>query len=210
MDNRDFKGVWIPKEIWLSEELKMLEKVILVEIDSLDNENHCIAGNEYLAEFCSCSLSAVTKAIKHLKELGYIEELEFDGRHRKLRVVKNTKQDSKIYGAGSQNLRSNNIDNKKPNKGGLLSKDNNIEFQFGTKQPKKENLYSKCLALIDDKTDDARIRELLVSWLNMLLEKYKDRGRVLYANVFKGKLSMLDKFDMKDWLDIIEYSLQKG
>ena len=109
MDNRDFKGVWIPKEIWLSEELKMLEKVILVEIDSLDNENHCIAGNEYLAEFCSCSLSAVTKAIKHLKELGYIEELEFDGRHRKLRVVKNTKQDSKIYGAGSQNLRSNNI-----------------------------------------------------------------------------------------------------
>ena len=29
-DNRDFKGVWIPKEIWLNEELTMLEKVIFV------------------------------------------------------------------------------------------------------------------------------------------------------------------------------------
>ena len=36
--NRDFKGVWIPKDIWLNENLTMLEKVILIEIDSLDNE----------------------------------------------------------------------------------------------------------------------------------------------------------------------------
>lgn len=37
--NRDFKGVWIPKEIWLSTELTLQEKVMLVEIDSLDNED---------------------------------------------------------------------------------------------------------------------------------------------------------------------------
>ena len=74
---RDFKGIWIPKEIWLSTELTMLEKVILVEIDSLDNENHCTASNEYLAEFCNCSQSKISKAIKHLTDLGLIELLNF-------------------------------------------------------------------------------------------------------------------------------------
>ncbi len=210
--NRDFKGVWIPKEVWLSNELKMLEKVILTEIHSLDNENHCTAGNEYFAEFCSCSISAVSKVIKHLKELGYIEELEFDGRHRKLRVVNFTKQGSKIYEAESQNLQSNNIDNKKTNNKKVLSKDNTRKnFDFGVKkQTSKENLYTKCVALIDDKTNSEDVRRLLINWLNMLLEKYRMRGKSLYVNVFKGKLNMLDKFDEKDWGDIVEYNLQKG
>ena len=94
-DNRDFKGVWIPKEIWLNEELTMLEKVIFVEIDSLDGPEHCYASNEYFATFCNCSESKVSKAIKKLKELGMIEEVSFDGRHRKLRVVKNATESSK-------------------------------------------------------------------------------------------------------------------
>lgn len=209
--NRDFKGVWIPKEIWLSKELKMLEKVILTEISSLDNEDHCIAGNEYFAEFCSCSLSAVTKTIKHLKELGYIEEMSFDGRHRKLKVIKNTRQNSKIYESESQNLLSNNINNKQENNK-VLSKDNTTksDFQFGKQKPKKESLYTKCINLIDAKTTDKEIRTLFISWLNMLLEKYKDRNKTLYINVFKGKLNTIDEYDKKDWKNVIEYNLQRG
>ena len=38
---RNFKGVWIPREVWLSEELSLMEKVLFVEIDSLDNERSC-------------------------------------------------------------------------------------------------------------------------------------------------------------------------
>ena len=34
--NRDFKGIWIPKDIWLTENLTLQEKVFLAEIDSLD------------------------------------------------------------------------------------------------------------------------------------------------------------------------------
>ena len=97
---------------------------------------------------------------------------------------------------------------KKENK--VLSKDNTTEFSFGKQKPKKQNLYSKCVSLINNKTNDKRIRELLINWLNMLLEKYKDRGKVLYTNVFSSKLGMLDKFDEKDWQEIIEYNLQKG
>ena len=41
---RDFKGIWIPKEIWLSEQLSLMEKVLFVEIHSLDNEDGCYAS----------------------------------------------------------------------------------------------------------------------------------------------------------------------
>lgn len=126
--NRDFKGVWIPKEIWLNKELTMIEKVIYTEINSLDNENHCIAGNDYFAEFCNCSESAVTKAIKHLQALNLIEILSFDGRHRKIRVVNFTRQSSKFYEADSENLRAINTINNTTKKKLLIDKsiNNNI------------------------------------------------------------------------------------
>lgn len=121
-EQRDFKGVWISKEIWLNKELTLLEKCIYTEIDSLDNENHCTAGNEYFAEFCDCSTSKVTKAIKKLQDLGMIEVMSFDGRHRQLRLVKSTKQTSKKYEADSYKVRANNIDNNTKHKS-IISKD---------------------------------------------------------------------------------------
>ena len=53
--NRGFKGIWIPKEIWLNTDLTMQEKVFLVEIDSLDNDIGCTAGNQYFADFFGIS-----------------------------------------------------------------------------------------------------------------------------------------------------------
>ena len=134
--DRDFKGVWIPKEIWLNSELTLLEKAIFTEIDSLDNENHCIASNDYFAEFCDCSASKVSKAIKKLKDLGMIEELEFDGRHRKLRVVKSARQGSKKCYADEQKILPSNIDSKKEN---IIKNSKELEnFRFGeVKQPKQ-------------------------------------------------------------------------
>ena len=95
---RDFKGVWIPKEIWLDTELTMLDKVILVEINSLDNgDTGCYASNEYLSEFCNCSVSKVSESISKLKKLGYLELIKTDGRHRYLRsrLLKNRRQTTK-------------------------------------------------------------------------------------------------------------------
>ena len=214
--DRDFKGVWIPKEIWLNNDLDMFEKIIYVEIDGLDNENHCVAGNEYFATFCNCSQSKVTKAIKHLKDLNMIEELEFDGRHRKLRVVKDTIQPRIFYEAASENIRANNIVNNTTITNSI-SKDisNNTKTQpnFLLNKSKKSNkptLYSQCMDLIHYKTEDESIRRLLKDWLSMLLEKYRDKNKVLYANVFKGKLNTLDEFDTSKWEEIIKYSLQKG
>lgn len=115
---RDFKGVWIPKEIYLDDRLNALEKILLAEIDSLDNdETGCIAGNNYLAEFCKCTETKVSIAIAKFKELGYVEQISFDGRHRVLKIkrqtLKNLKADIKKIKAININ---NNIDiNKEKN-----------------------------------------------------------------------------------------------
>jgi hypothetical protein len=104
--SRDFKGVWIPRAVWLDERLNMLEKGILAEIDSLDmSEKGCFASNKHIADFCQCSETKVSTAISKLVELGYLYVESFDGRLRILKsrlsnferqTLKNCKADSQI------------------------------------------------------------------------------------------------------------------
>lgn len=112
---RDFKGVWIPKEVWIDTRLNALDKVILTEIDSLDAENGCFASNEYLAQFCQCSITKVSTAISKLIEYGYLYVESFDGRKRTLksRLSKFERQTCKNLKADIKNLKENNISNNK-------------------------------------------------------------------------------------------------
>lgn len=117
-ENRDFKGVWIPKEIWLNEDLTMIEKVVLIEIDSLDNEDGCVASNEYLANFCQCSETKVSTAISKLIKMNYIYQQSFNGRIRilKSRLSKFERQTFTNCKADIQKVKHNNIDNNIDNK----------------------------------------------------------------------------------------------
>ncbi len=116
--NRDFKGVWIPKEVYLDTRLTALEKIILVEIDSLDNgEDGCFASNEYLAEFCQCTKVKVSTAISKLIEFGYLDKAGFDGRRRilKSRLKLSLRQTQTNFKADTNKVDSNNKDNNKDN-----------------------------------------------------------------------------------------------
>ena len=73
MQERDFKGIWIPREIWLASELTLLEKIFLVEIDSLDNDQNCYASNAYFAEFFGISKGRCTQIIKSLEAKKFIQ-----------------------------------------------------------------------------------------------------------------------------------------
>ena len=74
MEERQFKGIWIPKEIWLTSELSLQEKVILVEIESLeDEERGCFASNNYFAKFFNLTPSRVSQIINLLVEKKYLE-----------------------------------------------------------------------------------------------------------------------------------------
>ena len=131
---RDFKGVWIPKAVWLDRRLSALDKMILTEIDSLASEERgCFASNAYIADFCQCSEAKVTRSISLLIKLGYLYVASFNGRQRELKSrlskniyeaesenvsgcsVKNTRQGSKFYEAESENVRESKLDNKQDN-----------------------------------------------------------------------------------------------
>jgi len=73
INNRDFKGIWIPREIYLDNELGWVEKFFLSEIDSLANNGQCFASNAYFGEFFQLSKDRVSKVISGLVKKGYIE-----------------------------------------------------------------------------------------------------------------------------------------
>lgn len=73
MQERDFKGVWIPREIWLDRNLNWSEKLLLVEIDSLAKNGECFASNAYFAEFFALSKDRISRLVTSLREKGYVE-----------------------------------------------------------------------------------------------------------------------------------------
>lgn len=86
---RDFKGLWIPREIWLHAELSIQEKALWAEIDSLydQNKNGCWASNEYLAGFFGVQVRRMQEMISKLKSLGLVEQVSFNGRERVIKAV---------------------------------------------------------------------------------------------------------------------------
>ncbi|MGJ8735392.1 helix-turn-helix domain-containing protein [Zobellia laminariae] len=88
--NRAFKGIWIPKSIWLSRELTIQEKVFIVEIDSLENNGKggCYAGNKYFAEFFGISESRVSNVIKCLVDKGMITRKVIKTQTGSIRYIK--------------------------------------------------------------------------------------------------------------------------
>lgn len=72
--SRKFQGVWIPANLWLNRELSITEKVMLVEIGSLqDDERGCYASNAHFAGFFDLSVSRVSEIISGLSSKGLIE-----------------------------------------------------------------------------------------------------------------------------------------
>jgi hypothetical protein len=162
---RDFKGVWIKKEIWLNTNLTLIEKVLIVEIDSLDNsERGCFASNEYLAKFVNLSEGRVANIISDLKKREFIIQLFFDGRNRGLRTNKlkcessfNENVKAEYTKTGKQNTQKreyNNTENKTSN--------NTIDkgCEFDNSLPKTDiNNPFKRQSILDDISYEQKIKE---------------------------------------------------
>ncbi len=106
---RGFKGVWIPKEIWLNQSLSVVEKVIVAEVDSLDGEKGCFASNAYLGKFLGLSETRAAHLVAGLIKREFIESYGFNGRFRKLRLGKSAL--SKMTTLVSQNQQSTIVEN---------------------------------------------------------------------------------------------------
>lgn len=92
-EKREFKGIWIPKHIWLNPALSPIEKLFLAEIDSLDNDDEkgCFASNEYFGNFFGISEGSAANIISSLRKRGYVVQTFFDGRNRGISLHENVK-----------------------------------------------------------------------------------------------------------------------
>lgn len=67
------KGLWIPAEILLNEELSDKEKIILSIILYLSEDTKsCFASNKYIANIVNVTHERVSKIISSLRDKGYI------------------------------------------------------------------------------------------------------------------------------------------
>ncbi len=82
-----FKGIWIPKDVWLSRQLSWLEKCFVGELEFLDDDvRGCFATNTHLAEIFETTTATISTMLWRLKKLGYITI--HDGKSgRSIRVV---------------------------------------------------------------------------------------------------------------------------
>ena len=73
-ENRDFKGIWIYKNLYLSREYTPNEKFLLLEIYSLSKgkNKQCYANNRHFADFIGVKENTIQKAILKLEKNGHI------------------------------------------------------------------------------------------------------------------------------------------
>ena len=213
---------WMCNEL----ELKGNELLIFALIHgfSQDGVSKFHGGRKYIADTFNITLPTVDKALKGLVDKGYLNKEGFDDFVNpnvywvNFEVVKKLYEGSKeILLGGSKetllNKDSKQTDSKKQNNNSkeLLQ---NSDFQFGkTKsKPKKDNLFTKCVSLIDsyDFVCWGNIRKLLIDYLNYRIS-VKDKP--LYTNMWKGMLNKLcemcdDNVDMYE--QVIKQSIERG
>lgn len=82
---KEYTGVWIPAEVMESDELEPLDKLVYGEIAGFAI---CFASNAWFASKIKRSERTARDSIKKLIDLGFVENLGSDGRHRRIRVAK--------------------------------------------------------------------------------------------------------------------------
>jgi len=81
---REFTGVWIPRMVVEDERLNWTQRALYAEIACFEV---CFMSNAFLANRLGVHERKVQEHISYLKELGYIQQVGFDGRQRRLSVL---------------------------------------------------------------------------------------------------------------------------
>ena len=186
--DRNFLGVWIPKDVYLNKSLSWLEKILLVEIESLDNEHGCFASNDYFADFLDVTKTTISSAISKLKKLGFVEQVSFDGRRRVLKICESAykktemQPKSEVETSINQNLEHNNTINKTDINSTKKIKNKTKSFlNLEVKDQKKIHDIqngSVCIEVDELKNNqmwlESTARHLKVSmfWINTLLKEF--------------------------------------
>ena len=134
-ENRDFKGVWIYKNLYLSREYTPNEKFLLLEIYSLSKgkSKQCYANNRHFADFIGVKENTIQKAILKLEKNGHIRrEYTYKNGTREIasRIITLTQKFYDDFINESEIKEQEEVVDKNPRSGGLESihKYNNISI----------------------------------------------------------------------------------
>ena len=73
MSKPKLKGLWIPGEILLKNDLSDKEKIILSMVLYLsDDTGSCFVSNKYIASIVNVTSDRVSKIVSSLKDKGYV------------------------------------------------------------------------------------------------------------------------------------------
>ena len=110
---REFKGVWIPAEIWLDARLTLVERALLAEIDSFTGNGKSFhKSNDTIQEEYGISRNTIGRSLQKLQKLGFVD-VTFNGRVRNVTtragsIPKMGRQSPQIGEAASPNDTSTN------------------------------------------------------------------------------------------------------
>ena len=86
MDRPKFTGVWIPAQVFQTEELSNTAKLLYGVVAGLDGEDGCYATNAYLQASLRQGERAIQVVLKQLEDAGLIVREEINGK-RIIRTV---------------------------------------------------------------------------------------------------------------------------
>lgn len=208
---------------WMRNELELkgndlMVYAVIYGFSQTDNQKFT-GSLQYLADWCGATKQGIMKNLKNLLERNLIVKEEHVVNGVKL-VDYYATQFNGVYNSVERGIQLsciNNIeDNKEDNKGKSNSKEllQNSDFQFGKqkKSVKKDNLFTKCVSLIDsyDFACWGNIRKLLIDYLNYRIS-VKDKP--LYTNMWKGMLNKLVELcddDIRMYEQVIKQSIERG
>lgn len=198
-NKRAFKGIWIPKEVWESKELTLQQKVMLVEIDSLDNEKGCYASNKYFSEFFGISSGRVSQVINELIDKGYLnaeyikEDNQILGRILK---IQSPPYPVKVFRKLNRGYLENDEGGIKYSKEGYLENDEDNNIIYNNINNNNNNIYDflqKELGRTLSSTEIEKVKE------------WEDNELTRYA----VKVAILNGAYTINYIDTIIYNWQK-
>lgn len=206
-EERGFKGVWIPKNLYMCTELTPNEKFLLLEIYSLSKKNICYAKNKHFADFTGLKENTVQKALLKFEEKGYLNRVyEYkDGtkeiKCRKLILTK------KFYKELMSEDGDDEVVEKNPRGDGLKVGDkyNNNKYNSinSSTELNDSDFDFEILQKANELTDD----ETIVEAIQYYLDKYKRFTGNNHPNVTSSALDFIiyniQKVLQDEWDDVV-------
>ena len=225
---RQFKGIWIPKEIWLNKDLTFQEKIILVEIDSYDDgQVGCFATNKHFVNNFGINSSRISQIIQSLQRKNYITiTYDFNGKEiikRYLHINRPPYPPKDGMSKINIGMLKNEMGVCQFDKGGYVKKlkDNNTNINNtninNKEERKKETNYDK---IINSMVEDEEVKNSIYEFIKMrkLIKKpMTDRALTMLINKLEKlssdkdiQIKILEKSILKNWTDIYELKGDKN